>query len=53
MPEAVRTELLTRFSFATADRITDRRLARQIVENTRLVTGRQLRELCTDAEFRR
>lgn len=50
MPEAVRTELLTRFSIATAGRITDRRLARQIVEETRLVTGRQMRELFPDAE---
>lgn len=53
MPEGVRTELLARFSIATAGRITDRRLARQIVEDTRLVTGRQMRELFPDAEFRR
>ncbi len=52
MPEAVRTELLARFSIATAGRISDRKVARQIVEDTRLVTGRQMRDLFPDAEFR-
>lgn len=52
MPEAVRTELLARFSIATAGRIPDRKVARQIVEDTRLVTGRQMRDLFPDAEFR-
>lgn len=52
MPEAVRTELLARFSIATAGRISDRKVARQIVEDTRLVTGRQMRDLFPDAQFR-
>ncbi len=53
MPKAMRTELLARFPIASAGRIKDRTLARKIVEETRLVTGRQLRDLFPDGAFRK
>lgn len=53
MPKAVRAELLARFRIASAGRVKDRTLAREIVEETRLVTGRQLRDLFPDGAFRK
>lgn len=52
MPKAVRTELLHRLPVATAGRLSDRAVARQVVEDTRLLSGSQMRELFPDAQFR-
>lgn len=53
MPETVRIELLARFDITYAGPLGDRATARQIVEETQLLSQRQMRRLFPDGDFRR
>lgn len=53
MPRSVRSELLYRLPIASAGRAPDRQVARQVVEETRLLSGKQMRRLFPDGHLRR